>query len=283
MPKTDRTSTTPARTSGMLPIASPASPPAQPSRRGVLASAAGLLALGGATAAAPAVASGPDAALDAELIATCAEHAVNVAAYNRAGGAAEESGDDPLWLAYERTRDAISAAEPRTLEGALAKALAAKAEARRSDGSEDPADGPAAAWAWDVLGDLLRLNGRAAPSVVGRVAPAAHPDAELFALCAAHDDLERRYRASFDPSSPAYVEDDDARDLVNDPIHDAQKPLGERICAMRATTTEGARARVRSILLADAELDPAEDALWSGHSMDRRMTAAVFRDLLGGA
>lgn len=119
-----------------------------------------------------------------------------------------------------------------------------------------------------------------ASGAVVQPAPSVHPDAELIALCAAHDDLERRYRASFDPSSPTYVEDDDARDLVNDPICDAQEPLAERICAMRATTLEGARARVRSILLWDADADPAKDPLCLGRSINHRMTAAVFRDLL---
>lgn len=120
----------------------------------------------------------------------------------------------------------------------------------------------------------------AASGAVAQAVPGAHPDAELIALCAAFMGLERRHQASFDPSSPAYVEDDDERDRVNDPICDAQEPLVERICAMRATTLEGARARVRSILLWDADADPAKDPLCFGHSMNHRMTAAVFRDLL---
>jgi hypothetical protein len=92
---------------------------------------------------------------DADLTRICAEHVVNIDAYNRSGGNGPDLAVDPLWLAYERTRNAIRDAKPRTLEGMLAKARAAKAEARQLDGTEDPNGTPAEGWAWDLVNDLL--------------------------------------------------------------------------------------------------------------------------------
>ena len=64
---------------------------------------------------------------------------------------------NPLWAAYEQTRDAIHEAEPQSIQGMLAKARAAKIEAGPRD---DPDDGVAIRWAWDLVNDLLRLYGR---------------------------------------------------------------------------------------------------------------------------
>jgi hypothetical protein len=66
-----------------------------PSRRAFLAGAGAVATI--AAAPAPAVAeTGPDA----ELIRLCAEHVVNLAAYNRDGGGPGLDFDsDPLWLA----------------------------------------------------------------------------------------------------------------------------------------------------------------------------------------
>lgn len=134
--------------------------PAKPPRRGVLASVAGLLALGAAQRVG-AVPAGldvlADAGLDAEFIALCAEHMVNRDAFNGAEDVFDER-DHPLWVAYARTRDAISVAKPHTLEGVAAKARAAKAEAGPRGDFES---GPAAAWSWQVVQDLLRLRGEA--------------------------------------------------------------------------------------------------------------------------
>jgi hypothetical protein len=72
---------------------------------------------------------------DTELIALCAAHPALIAAFNEFGSGGE---NDPLWCAYAVSRDAIDAAKPQTLAGMRAKALAAKAEARSPDGSEEP-------------------------------------------------------------------------------------------------------------------------------------------------
>ena len=128
----------------------------RPTRRAVLAGAGAVAALPGVAAPAGA-APGPDAA----LIRLCAEHVANMDAYNASPGILELE-DDPLWAAYEETRNAIRDARPQTMAGMLAKARAAKAEARRSDGTEEPEGCPAADWAFDLVNDLLRLHGAAA-------------------------------------------------------------------------------------------------------------------------
>jgi hypothetical protein len=53
---------------------------------------------------------------DADLIRVCAEHVVNLHAYN-AGSGNLAYDDDPLWLVYESTRDFIHANKPKTLAG----------------------------------------------------------------------------------------------------------------------------------------------------------------------
>ncbi|MBV9748279.1 MAG: hypothetical protein JO157_05655, partial [Acetobacteraceae bacterium] len=122
------------------------------SRRALLAGIPAAALVGAATVPALATAASPDA----ELIALCAQHIVNMNAYNRDGGHLEPE-DDPLWHAYVQTRDAIDAAEPQTIEGILAKVSAAKAEAREPDG-EDFDSSVAGAWAADVVNDLIRLS-----------------------------------------------------------------------------------------------------------------------------
>lgn len=92
---------------------------------------------------------------DADLIAVCADHPRVTEAFNQCH---VDSGDDnPFWLAYCRSRDAISDAKPATLAGLLAKAKAAKFEARMPDGHESPDGGMGETWAWDIVNDLLRI------------------------------------------------------------------------------------------------------------------------------
>ena len=97
---------------------------------------------------------------DAELIALCAQHIANLAAYNTEGGYLEPE-EDPLWKAYRRSYDAIESAQPQTTEGMVAKARAAKVEAGCPNGTETPENGPAARWAWQLMNDMLRLSGNA--------------------------------------------------------------------------------------------------------------------------
>ena len=123
------------------------------SRRAVLGAGAALAALANPLAA--------QANPDAELLATCARHIVNMQAFC-AGSDMSDFENDPLWLAYEATRDAISNAEPKTMAGLLAIAHVAKAEASNPDGSEDHENCPASDWAWLILNVLLRQHDGAA-------------------------------------------------------------------------------------------------------------------------
>ena len=51
------------------------------------------------------------------------------------------------------------------------------------------------------------------------------------------------------------------------------------MCSLHAKTLEGILARARTIVLQDAELDPAADAVTEGYT-DNRLMAALLRDLL---
>jgi len=115
---------------------------------------AGLL---GAALASPAALAGTSHP-DAEIIALCAQHNRNREAWSAHG---DDDDDCPFWAEYERTRDAIAEAKPRTIEGMVAKARAAVEESLNPDGTEAPAGCPAADWAWDLVHDLIRLHGRA--------------------------------------------------------------------------------------------------------------------------
>jgi hypothetical protein len=128
----------------------------RPTRRTVLTAS---ISLPMAASAQPITAASPDA----DLIRFCAEHVVNMDAFNRDRSDLDAE-DNPLWAAYERTRDAIHEARPQTIEGMLAKARAAKVEALMPDGRENPSNCPAETWAWDLLNDLLRLNSSLASS-----------------------------------------------------------------------------------------------------------------------
>lgn len=93
---------------------------------------------------------------DDELILDCQKHARNKDAFN---ADAEDSGpNNPLWVEYERTENAISNAKPMTMAGLVAKAQAAKAEAMEVDGEENPEGTVGAIWAWDLVNDLVRLG-----------------------------------------------------------------------------------------------------------------------------
>ncbi len=133
-----------------------------PTRRALLA---------GAPVAALIVGAGPSVSAerpDADLIAICAQHIVNLRTFNDSP-AMDTVGydyDDPLWYAYEATRDAISDAKPQTFAGLVAVAQAAMAEAGpdRQDPDGRSFHGMDEHWAWNLLCDLLRLHNAEAVS-----------------------------------------------------------------------------------------------------------------------
>lgn len=119
-------------------------------RRHLLTAAAASVTLPGVTMADGA---GQSASPDADLVRLCAEHIVNRDAFNASSCDADD--DEPLWVAYCRTKRAITASQPQTLDGLRAKALAAKTEATLPNGTEDPEGTPAATWAWSIVNDLV--------------------------------------------------------------------------------------------------------------------------------
>jgi transcriptional regulator with XRE-family HTH domain len=120
-----------------------------------------------------------DADPDAWIERLADEHIANKRTFN----ASQEEDGGPLWAAYERSRDELGRAAPRSLSGMLAKARAAKDEAwDRVRGRTEPRGTPAEAWAWDLVDDLLRLN----PPM--NAAQPSKSDLSLEALC--HDALE---------------------------------------------------------------------------------------------
>ena len=204
---------------------------------------------------------------DAELIRMCDAHAARLAAANDDG-----PDNDAADLAYRASVDFINDTKATTLAGLLAKARAAKAEAAAfySDSDEEHwQNGPAENWAPDVCNELLALFGSAAPS----------PDAELLEACAAFDNLERAYIAvprDFWPDTP----EQRAALAEQDRIVTAQKPLVDRICALRTVTREGQAARVRSLILWEGD-DPTGNV--DTGQVNERLLGAILRDLVGGS
>lgn len=108
------------------------------------------------------------------------------------------------------------------------------------------------------------------------------PDAELLAAHAAFDALERQ----FVTLHGELTEIEDQIALV-DVIHRMQKPHLDKIVALKATTREGLRARIRTVLLQDTEVKPAETLATSPY-VNERLLAVLLRDLaidagIGGA
>lgn len=96
---------------------------------------------------------------DAALIRICAEHAVNTWAVNTSPDEMDDA--HPLWVTYLHTQRTIDAAKPRTVAGMLAKARIA-VDVLTLNGVVTPENGSGSTWAWDLLNDLIRLNGAVA-------------------------------------------------------------------------------------------------------------------------
>ena len=100
------------------------------------------------------------------------------------------------------------------------------------------------------------------------------PDAELLEACSALDTLERAYIAAGGDYALGSPQEDMA-EAERARLSEAQDPLVERMCELRAVTREGQAARARSLGLRDAGLmkpGPGDTGTW--------LTAAIVRDLL---
>ena len=123
------------------------------------------------------------------------------------------------------------------------------------------------------------LLGGAAVLAMAPVAPAlpVHPDAELIALCAKFDALEREFIAT-DGSAKSYTAAADHAEAEQARIADAQAPIVDAICSRPPQTTAGAVAVANSLALWDAELfrngGPDGD-------INERLVAVLVRGLTG--
>ena len=116
----------------------------------------------------------------------------------------------------------------------------------------------------------------AAPALMSE-ATSAHPDAELLAACAAHDELERAYLAtgfSYECGTPEY---DAAEDYKLLKIA-AQQNNKKNICEAGPVTWEGHAARARTLALCDPDLFRR-----ASDYTNEAMLAAIVRDLIGVA
>jgi len=122
----------------------------------------------------------------------------------------------------------------------------------------------------------LALSSTAAGAVQ---AAAPSPDADLIALCAQLDALEREFLATdfgAMPNTPA----GDHAEAEQDRISDVQAPIVDAICARPPQTPAGAVAVAHSLALWDAELfrEGGPD-----RSTDKRLVAVLVRGLMGRA
>ncbi len=129
------------------------------------------------------------------------------------------------------------------------------------------------------LGGLTAVTASAGGIATGESAPAlsAPPDdAELMALCVLFGVRERQVRALYD--GPVSIADDAACEAAAAALRARQAPLLDRLCALRATTPAGIRARAAMAAqcwperLSEAE---AQAGFWS----DRALIALV-RDIV---
>ena len=122
------------------------------------------------------------------------------------------------------------------------------------------------------------------PDAGDAASAAASPDADLIRLCAECDALQVRMDALYAAPHPdnlsnaQHVALEKARDVLEKPLADAQDPLLERICELRATTPQGHAARARTLLGWDKDPCWTDDACWNS-----QLIGAIVRDLVGAA
>ena len=102
------------------------------------------------------------------------------------------------------------------------------------------------------------------------------PDAELLETCAEFDAWEWQYLATDFEAVGDDTPKGRAAEAEQARFAEAQHPLVDRMCELRAITREGQAARARSLALWDAELMKPGKVYTND-----RLTAAIVRDLIG--
>ena len=114
-------------------------------------------------------------------------------------------------------------------------------------------------------------------------APAPNPDAELLALSARYDELERKFIGLFG-DGPDTFEAEAERDLQIDKIRVVQEPILDRMMELRAHTLEGVMARVRTMFLEDMQVAQRMHLhLAESTFVNERLHAVLMRDLAAHA
>jgi hypothetical protein len=261
-----------------------------PSRRQLIGGSI-LAALSGAAFAGAVVLPDPGEAFpqpighDAEVLAACATFTTAHQQVERL-----EHADVPDAV-FNAAVDALHAALVRVsgLRATTPTGLRAKADVCRAvlamdepEAADGRFNGPvrrhdvlAASFLADFLGGAVSLP----------VAPpaAASPDAELIGLCAECDALQARIDGLYAPradylSRAQEIAQEKARDIAMQPFADAQDPILERICDLRATTPQGHAARARTLLAWDKDPIWTDDGCWNS-----QLIGAIVRDAAGVA
>lgn len=208
---------------------------------------------------------------DADLLALCAE-------FFRINTSAEAVPDDDALALVMEDRDTL-AKRISVTRAASAAGLQAKARVghflmneRHCPGTSfDDVD----SYSLALLRELM----------VGSVEPfpaPVSPDAELISLCAECDALQAKIDALWegDPTRSMSLAEsrafEKARDIEQRPFADAQDPLLERICELRASTPQSHAARARTLLGWDKDPCWTDDACWNS-----QLIGAIVRDLVG--
>jgi len=129
-----------------------------------------------------------------------------------------------------------------------------------------------------LTGSVAAVAAMATGVAVSAGAVPANPDAELVALCADFDALERRIDALFEGVSAL---DFDAADAAACVIEVDQRRVLDRICTLTPTTDEGCRAVARSLALLSS--DYGLPNVYVTATMDERLANLLARGMMGRA
>ena len=105
---------------------------------------------------------------------------------------------------------------------------------------------------------------------------ADHPDAEFLEVLGRFRKVEEAIFPAAGTGCQTIAEED-ARDVRMAPLRASLDALGDRVCALRATTPDGWRARARALLLPYPDL-PTDAA--SGLCLGDRLLHALIRDMV---
>ena len=247
-----------------------------PSRRQLLGGSI-LAALTGASVGAaivlPNPSHGAEASPDAHLLALCAE-------FFRVDTSVEAVPDDDALSLVMEARDTlaqrISATRAVSAAGLQAKARVGGFLMNERQPSGEPLD-DVDSYGLALMRELMAGSVEPLPLPVSR-------DAELIRLCAECDALQAKIDTLWqgDPTRGMSLAEartfEKARDLDQQPFHDAQDPLLERICDLRATTPQGYAARARTLIAWDKDPCWVADGCWNS-----QLLGAIVRDAAGVA